>query len=79
MDYDTYLEREVEKYYAEQESAMSVSNCCGVYIEDGDICPDCLEHCEVISYGEYEYMKYEDAMCDKADSYNELKRESNEH
>ena len=75
MDYDSYLERETEKYYEEQEYAMSVSNCCGVYVEDGDICQDCSEHCEVISLGEYEYVKYEDAMCDKADSDRDLARE----
>ena len=76
MDYDSYLDKQIEMHYAEQEYNMPVSNCCGVYIyENDDICPECYEHCEVISHGEYEYIEHDNAMCDKADSDRDLARE----
>ena len=78
IDYDTYLERETEKYHAEQEQSIPTSNCCGVTVEDSDtndICPECLEHCVIVTLGEYQHEEYENAMCDAGDAQRDLERE----
>ena len=63
MDYDTYLERQVEKY---QRSHEVVSNCCGAEVyEETDICCKCQEHCEALSIDDYEYEQKERAYEDR--------------
>jgi len=68
MDYDSYLDRQLEKHNNEQEMAIEVSNCCGEQmIDDSDICTHCGEHCESLPLGEHLYNEKENAECDKAD------------
>ena len=50
-----------------------LSNCCeAFFIEDSDICSDCLEHAVTMTEA------YENYQCDKADSERELKREQDD-
>jgi len=80
FNYDNYLNQQLELKFQEEEMNMPVSSCCDVtvtdYEQDGKeyVCDKCGEYCEVISHGEYEYNRYEDAMCDKADSERDLER-----
>ena len=58
---DEYQNNILNKYLDEQD--YDVSNCCGATIEDenNDICPDCGEHCLVVSIGDYNYQEQKSA------------------
>ena len=74
FDEDAYQDRKLNEYL--DSCDYGVSNCCGKYqLEDTDICSECNEHSDEISTGDYNYMELEMAMCDKADSERELRRE----
>jgi len=67
---DDYRDRQLNKYLEKQEGYTLVSNCCGaeIYDEDSTICPECKEHCKIITQGDYDTDLYEQAMEDKADA-----------
>ena len=76
IDEDEYMAKKLHEHLDDYD--YYVSNCCGEEMESYiDICPNCGEHCEVVSNKEREYEEYENAMCDKADSERELAREEN--
>lgn len=46
-----------------------VSNCCGAIIyDDTDICSECKEHCDIIEDYEYEAIKQENYLEERADA-----------
>ena len=74
MDYDTYLDRQLDKYQQELEMNEEVSDCCGAEIDD-DICTECGDECHPIARGEYLYEAEMSYLEDAADAERELKRE----
>ena len=76
MDYDSYLDRQLEKHYKEEEASEEVSNCCGEPVYDEtDICSDCEEHCDIITLGEFMTDSYESARADAADAQRDLEKD----
>lgn len=67
LDEDTYRDNQLYEYLDKQSSYTLVSNCCGaiIYEEESDICPDCQEHCTIVTKGEYNTDLYEQAMEDR--------------
>ena len=71
MDFDSHLDREVERHLEEQELSIPTCSICGnAAIEE------CCENSEIITLGEYQYQKYEEAECDRTDSERELRNET---
>ncbi len=76
VNFDKYLDLEIEKYNNRCMMAELCSDCCGEPIEDEtDICSRCGEHCSPVEFGEYMYdmrVAYEE---DKADAKRDLERD----
>tara|TARA_R100000084_G_scaffold38499_1_gene15442 strand:- start:139 stop:357 length:219 start_codon:yes stop_codon:yes gene_type:complete len=46
-----------------------ISNCCGAKMyDDCDICPECKEHCDTIEDYEYEAIRQENYLEERADA-----------
>ena len=69
MDYDTYLERQIDKHTRDN---IYYSNCCGTEMdEDTDICPLCKEHCDILSQEDIDY----DIKCEIGDQKHQQRKD----